>query len=268
MDHVKSVSVITIVLNDPADFKKTGSSVLAQNYPDIEWIVVDGGSADGTAEEIRKHESKISHWISEPDRGIYDAMNKGLAKATGDWVNFMNAGDTFNSLDTVSKVMAYDLEGSDVVYGDSIAAYPHSQILLEAGKPEEMIRGMIFCHQSVFVRRELIRNNGFDLSFPVAADFKMFYGLFAAGYKFKKLPIPVAVFDSSGLSNRRMVQSAREHFTILKKHRRLNLQQRIYHLGFIFWVGLVSLGYRILPAKLVQNVRGKVRWWQGDKVTR
>jgi glycosyltransferase involved in cell wall biosynthesis len=262
MDRPTSVSVITVVLNNAAGFNLTRQSILGQDHPQLEWIVVDGGSTDGTAEAIRKCEPAISQWTSEPDRGIYDAMNKGLAKANGEWVNFMNAGDVFAFQDTVSRVMAGDLEGVGVVYGDSIAAYPAAQVLKRAGTPEMMVRGMVFSHQSAFVRKKLAMEKGFDLSFQVAADYEMMFRLFSGGAGFKHLPFPVAVVDVSGVSNRKMVQSAREHFAIASKYRNLSLVQRIYHVAYIGWVALVTAGYKILPVGLmhrISNITSKTR---------
>lgn len=250
------ITIITVVRNAAGELKKTICSVLEQNYPHVEFIIVDGGSTDGTVEVIKAIDRQIAYWISEPDRGIYDAMNKGLARATGDWVNFMNAGDTFTGMDTISKVMASDLDGYGVVYGDSIAAHPHTQVLKRAGEPAKMITGMVFCHQAAFVRRELVGEDGFDLSFPIGADFKIMFRLFSKGHRFKKLPFTVAVFDTSGMSNLKMVQSAREHFDIVKKYKKLSFSERCYHHGFICWVSLVSLGYRVLPDRLVQKIKG------------
>ncbi len=264
VSHPK-VTIITVVRNAVEELRKTISSVLGQDYPCVEFIVIDGGSADGTAEVIKSNAENIAYWISEPDQGIYDAMNKGLAKATGDWVNFMNAGDVFTGKDTISKVIASNLEDYGVVYGDSIAAYPLGRLVFKrAGMPEDMVKGMVFCHQAAFVRRELVTRVGFDISFPIGADFNILFGLYSTGVRFKKLPLTVAIFDAAGLSNLKMVQSAREHFAIVKKYRKLTFPQTLYHQCFIGWVGLLSLGYMILPEGLVQWVRG----WGGDKVTR
>jgi glycosyltransferase involved in cell wall biosynthesis len=256
-DILPKITIITVVRNAADELKKTIFSVLEQDYPHIEFIIIDGNSTDGSVEVIKAHAPNIAYWISEPDRGIYDAMNKGLARSTGEWVNFMNAGDTFTGKDIISKAMAGDLDGYAVVYGDSVASYEHTRVLKRAGEPEKMITGMVFCHQAAFVRRELVRDGGFDLSFPVGADFEILFGLFSAGHRFKKLPFTVAVFDTSGMSNLKMVQSAREHFAIVKKYRKVTFPDRLYHHAFICWVGLVSLGYRVLPGWVVQRVRGR-----------
>ena len=248
------ISVITVVLNAAAELEKTICSVTGQVYPGIEFIVVDGGSTDGTLEVIRSNAERINCRISEPDRGPYDAMNKGLAIATGEWVIFMNAGDLFDGEDAISKAFAGDVSEYGVVYGNVIACYSQSRVIKVAGSPEELAKGMIFCHQSAFVRTSLARENGFDLQFPLGADFDMMFRLYAAGIKFKRLPFPVAVIDVNGMSNRRMVQSALEHYKIVRKYRKTGLGEHIFHAGFICWVSVISLGYRILPVSVMHRI--------------
>jgi glycosyltransferase involved in cell wall biosynthesis len=253
------ISIITVVRNSPGELKKTIASILEQDYPHLEFILIDGGSQDETLEVIKAHESRIAYWVSEPDQGIYDAMNKGIANATGEWVNFMNAGDTFTTKDILSQVFSgeINLNGTGVIYGDSIAAYPHSRVLKAAGPPARMVTGMVFCHQAAFVKRELIGPGGFDLSFPIGADFKVLFGLYSSGFKFKQLPLTIAVFDASGISNLRMVQSACEHYRIVRNFKRLTFSERFYHYRFILRVAIVSLGYRLLPEKWVQHIRSR-----------
>ena len=97
------ISVITVCYNAVANIEETMLSVLNQRYDKVEYIVIDGGSKDGTLDVIKKYANKLAYWISEPDKGIYDAMNKGIAKATGDWINFMNAGDKFINEEVLNK---------------------------------------------------------------------------------------------------------------------------------------------------------------------
>ncbi|MCY1133837.1 glycosyltransferase family 2 protein [Bacteroides fragilis] len=111
------VTIITVCYNAETTIEKTILNVINQTYADIEYIIIDGGSNDGTIEIINKYANKISYWMSEPDRGIYDAMNKGIKLAKGDWVSFMNSGDSFYSLDTVEDVVQFIREEYDVIYG-------------------------------------------------------------------------------------------------------------------------------------------------------
>lgn len=248
------VSVVTVVLNNRAGFVKTAGSVAGQDYPFVEWIVIDGGSTDETTKEIAHYTQKITWWTSEPDRGLYDAMNKGLHKATGEWVVFLNAGDAFAGTDTLSGVFGNDLTSYGVVYGDVLAGYSEAQVLKKAGKPAGLIKGMVICHQAVFVRTHLIQESGFDLKYPIGADFNMLFGLFESGCAFKQLDFPVAVIDVSGVSNRKMVQSAREHFSIVQKFRKMNFSEKMHHHAFILWLNLVTVGYKILPVKIMHRI--------------
>ncbi|MEP1967467.1 MAG: glycosyltransferase, partial [Nonlabens ulvanivorans] len=114
------VTVVTVVLNMPDLLERTIKSVLAQNYPNLEYVIVDGGSNTQTLDVIRKYESHIDFWNSEPDKGIYDAMNKGAKCASGTWVNFLNAGDTFISDTTVADVFEIADFNDDLIYGDTL----------------------------------------------------------------------------------------------------------------------------------------------------
>ena len=115
-------SIITITYNAVRLVEQTLLNVLSQSYPNIEYIVIDGGSTDGTVDIIRRYESGLAYWVSEPDKGIYDAMNKGLQKATGDYVSFINAGDTLCSSDTVQSVVSKLQKRKalpDIIYGET-----------------------------------------------------------------------------------------------------------------------------------------------------
>ncbi|MFA6126530.1 MAG: glycosyltransferase family 2 protein [Bacteroidales bacterium] len=175
------VSVITVVYNSLSLIEKTLCNVIAQTYPNIEYIVVDGGSTDGTNEIIRLYETQISYWISEPDRGIYDAMNKGLAAATGDFVWFMNAGDLIYTADTLEKVMTGDeSSGNDgyglIYYGDTmIVDSSYHEIGLRRLRPPEVLtwqsfkKGMLVCHQAIIVNRTIA--TPYDPRYGHSADF-------------------------------------------------------------------------------------------------
>ncbi|MEM6725896.1 MAG: glycosyltransferase family 2 protein, partial [Bacteroidota bacterium] len=113
-----SISVITVVYNGKDLLEGTIKSVINQTYPHIEYVMVDGNSKDGTQEIIQQYADRIDQWISEPDKGLYDAMNKGLRMATGDFVLFMNAGDEFRNPDVLEKVFAKATEKTDVLYGE------------------------------------------------------------------------------------------------------------------------------------------------------
>ena len=99
------ISVVTVSYNAVSTIEQTILSVINQTYPNVEYIIIDGGSTDGTVDIIKKYADKIAYWVSEPDKGIYDAMNKGVVVATGEWINFMNAGDIFTDSDVIDKLL-------------------------------------------------------------------------------------------------------------------------------------------------------------------
>jgi hypothetical protein len=180
------VSVITVVYNSLNLIEKTIRSITGQTYPNIEFVVIDGGSSDGTVEIIRLYEKQIDWWISEPDHGIYDAMNKGLAAATGDYVWFMNAGDRIYAADTLDKIFAggqprnFGESGirhkAKIWYGDTMIVDPeYREVGLRRLRPPEVLtwksfkNGMLVCHQAIIVSREIAEP--FDPRYRHSADF-------------------------------------------------------------------------------------------------
>jgi glycosyltransferase involved in cell wall biosynthesis len=192
------VSVITVVYNRKEDLVKTMASVEEQDYPNLEYVVVDGGSTDGSLELIKeKAEAGLIHrWISEPDKGIYDAMNKAVRLASGDWVNFLNTGDVYVEKDTLSQIFAQrDLSHADLVYGDAYLEYDDHRILRPAVPVKNMWRVHPFVHQALFSRRALAEERPFDLSLSICADYDFSYSCYKDGKKFEHVPVPVSVND-------------------------------------------------------------------------
>ena len=165
------VSVVTVVRNDSAGLRKTMESVLSQDYQHIEYIVVDGASTDDTVSVLHRRQHDISSWISEPDSGIYEAMNKGARLASGEYVSFLNAGDTFASRDTVSRMFTPP-PSAELLWGDCI---------IEKAKREEydcarnvihrLHRQMTVSHQSLFTKRAILLERPYDESLRIAADY-------------------------------------------------------------------------------------------------
>lgn len=175
---MKSLSVITVTYNAEHTLERTLKSVREQSYPHIEHVIVDGESKDGTVRLIRQYENDKMAWKSEPDRGLYDAMNKAAWMATGDYLCFLNAGDTFFAPDTVEKMMRSFIDGQppDLLYGetaivDERGAFLHMRRLRAPEKLswKSFKQGMVVCHQAFIVKRELFEP--YDLSFRFSADF-------------------------------------------------------------------------------------------------
>lgn len=157
------ITVITVCYNAISDIEKTIQSVIHQLYSNIEYVIIDGGSVDGTVKIIEKYHDKISYWISESDKGIYDAMNKGVDKATGEWVCFMNAGDTFYSSNTILSVSDCFCHQYDIVYGKvNMVNRSYSKLVTPATVPDKN-NPMPFNHQAVFTKTDLLKRMPFDL---------------------------------------------------------------------------------------------------------
>jgi glycosyltransferase involved in cell wall biosynthesis len=248
----QKVSVITVVLNDAQGIEKTTSGVLSQDYEPVELIIVDGGSTDGTWDIIKKNGDKIKWWVSKPDKGIYDAMNKGLEQAGGEWVIFLNSGDTFYETDTLSKIFAKPVpEDTGIIYGDYVADYGSYKVYRKSGKEADLWKGMIFCHQSIIIHTRLIKDRGYDLQYLLAADYDMICRLFSDGWKFLYFPRPVAICNASGRSNQFMVKACAEHYNIIRKYRKLTFTQRHYYSDRKLLLAMIMFAYRIFPKGVI-----------------
>ena len=216
------ISIITVCYNAIAEIEQTILSVINQTYQNIEYIIIDGGSTDGTIDIIQKYANKISFWVSESDNGIYDAMNKGIAKATGDWINFMNAGDCFYGKDTISNVFGTNYPPEVfVVYGAVVSK--SNNLILEPYRLEDFCKCMPFCHQSAFVRK--VHQLEFDIHYPIAADYNYFTSIYYDyGSKvFHYVGIPIAVYeDVTGVSTTSKKELVREYLSIRAAHKSLN----------------------------------------------
>ena len=200
------VTVVTAVLNDAGHIEQTILSVISQTDIEIEYIIVDGGSKDGTLELIGKYKDKISLLISESDRGVYDAMNKGIKYSTGDFVYFLNSGDVLLNPSILSKIKLEELkEKNAIIYGNVIVAYGNIEAL-EKPRPffnsKMKFKGIGICHQSMFFPGELIRNEKYDLSYNIAADYDLAYRLWRKGTVFLYKDITIAKYDwGKGISS-------------------------------------------------------------------
>lgn len=216
------LSVITIVYNNVADIERTMLSVLGQTYPNIEYIIVDGLSTDGTLDIIKKYRDKISKLISEKDEGIYDAMNKGLAAATGDYVLFMNSGDEIYDSDTVAKVFATAAD-ADIYYGETEMIDASGQTLGQRRHktPENFTwrdfkYGMSVSHQAIYIKRSL--TEPFDRRYHLSADIDWILKAAKKAKNIVNVHQYVAKYLVGGMSKKRHRQSLVERFKIMKRY--------------------------------------------------
>jgi glycosyltransferase involved in cell wall biosynthesis len=200
--YTPCVTIITVTCNAIQSLEKTIISVLNQTYTNLEYIIIDGSSTDGTLDIIKKYENRLTKWISEPDNGIYDAMNKGVAMASGEWVNFMNAGDYFNENETIEQVFKNYDGKADVIYGDVLLS---DGSVKKASNIEAMKLRLPFCHQAAFTKATIFKRIKFDTNYKIIADYVLYFNTY---YKhmacFQYLKFVVAIFDTYGFSNRNL----------------------------------------------------------------
>jgi glycosyltransferase involved in cell wall biosynthesis len=199
------LSVITICYNDREGLEKTMPSVLAQTFRDFEYIVIDGGSTDGSADYIRSHAGRLAFWISEKDKGIYNAQNKGWQHAQGEYCLFLNSGD-YLADERVLQTIFETKPDADIIYGE-LKVDNGKDPYYTLGQPdpftfEDMIYSTLF-HPAAFIRRKLLEErNGYDESFRIVADYDFFLDmLFVKKCSSHYIPIPVAVFNTAGVGS-------------------------------------------------------------------
>lgn len=206
------VSVVTVVYNGVSIIENTIKSVINQTYDNLEYIIIDGGSTDGTIDIIKKYDDKISLWITEPDKGIYDAMNKALNRLGGLWVNFMNAGDYFYSNTAVEDAFGIGTDYSEyaAVYGDAEYRLTNFSYIRPAYDCDRD-HFMPFSHQAAFVRADIAKKNKFNLKYRIAADTEFFLRLNREGYQLKHIDVTICSYDASeGFSMNNEVKHAKE----------------------------------------------------------
>lgn len=204
------ISIITVSYNAAFVIEKTILSVINQTYSNVEYIIIDGGSVDGTVDVIKRYVDKVAYWISETDNGIYDAMNKGIDQATGDWIIFMNCGDLFSSSKVLELIFLNDVyEDVDVIYGNSIAFDENVSITQLAGDNVNVLaKNPIYRHGASFVRTVVHKEFKFDLekekSISYALDFDCIYRLYCAKKIFRKVDVIIVSYEMKGVSNHPM----------------------------------------------------------------
>lgn len=217
-----TLSVVTVVYNNAQDIERTMLSVLTQTYPHIEYIIIDGKSTDGTLKIIHRYKDQVAKIISEKDDGIYDAMNKGLAAVSGDYVVFMNSGDEFYDQDTVQKVFESEA-GADIYYGEtemidgegnSLGQRRHTAPAAFTWK--DFKYGMSISHQAIYVRRSIAEP--YDYRYKLSADIDWIIRAAKKANKIVNVNQYVAKYLVGGMSKAKHRQSLTERFDIMKRY--------------------------------------------------
>ncbi|MDP3181561.1 MAG: glycosyltransferase family 2 protein [Desulfobaccales bacterium] len=260
------ISVITVCLNAAEFIEQTILSVLSQTYPHVEYIVLDGGSTDGTVEIIRRYESRLAYWHSWPDRGQTHAFNLGLALALGDWLLYLNADDFLWEPSVVEKMAPYlfSHKEADVVFGQTITVTrqqdsrpaPMRKVLGHPWRWQEFRWQDTIPHPSVFTNRQYFdRVGGFDETYRIAMD----YEIYLRGGKTLQvhyLPIPVTGMREGGVSRENVVRTFREGRRALDKNQALPLA--LCWLNFFWRIGYYYLGQA--AHKVLDPLAQKIAW--------
>lgn len=212
-------SIITVNFNHRDGLRKTIESVINQTFSDYEYIIIDGGSDDGSEEVIKDYSDKITYWVSERDKGIYNGMNKGIVKAHGTYVNFMNSGDIFYSKDTLEKVSCL-MDDSDFIVGKDYNQDPNTGEVFTTILPTRISMAAFYMwtlpHQSAFIRRSLFDNSLYDESLRIVADWKFYLDMIVyEGKTVQLLDLPVCNREQEGVSISQASKTVEERLKVL-----------------------------------------------------
>lgn len=218
-------SIITVTYNAGAVLEDTIQSVITQTYRNVEYIIVDGGSKDHTLDIINRYREHIHTLVSEPDKGLYDAMNKGIRLATGDYLCFLNAGDELHEDDTL-QLMVHSITGTelpDVLYGETaiVDEEGHFLRMRRLSAPENLNwksfkDGMLVCHQAFFPRRELAEP--YDLHYRFSADFDWCIRIMKKSHTLHNTHLTLIDYLNEGMTTRNHRASLHERFRIMCRH--------------------------------------------------
>jgi glycosyltransferase involved in cell wall biosynthesis len=213
------ITVVTVVYNGASLIEKTIQSVIHQKYPYIEYVIIDGASADGSVNIIKNYEAKITKWLSEKDTGIYNAMNKGIKEATGEWICFLNCGDVFVDTQTVQRIVdSLPLSHTaDIIYGNILVEQQNGTLHERVAKEPCNIHRMHFCHQSAFVKTDLLRAYMFDEKYRMSADLKFFKQCHYDKRTFAHVNFPTVIYDTSGISNVQRKKGLLDNIAVIKE---------------------------------------------------
>ncbi len=216
------VTIITITYNAAETLERTIASVEAQDYGNIEYVIVDGGSTDGTMQIVGRHSQRVNKCISEPDDGLYYAMNKGLKAATGEYVWFLNSGDELNGPGTVSLVASLS-DGADIIYGDTVITAMDGHVIggRRLTPPERLTResfrnGMLVCHQAFVARRSICPP--YDTRYRYSADYDWCLRIVEKSRKAVNARASLVRFLDGGVTKSHIAEGLRERFDIMRRH--------------------------------------------------
>lgn len=252
------VSVITVSLNSEGSIEKTIRSVIDQTYRNIEYLVIDGGSTDGTLDIIRENENYIAYWLSEPDRGIYDAMNKGIVLCRGEIIGIINSDDWYLPDAIEQVVKAYrEHRDVDVFFGDLLTVDRDGGHVEEIkGSLESITSDMTLNHPTVFITGETFARNPFRMDLKIVADYELMLRLYLAGAKFHYLGVPMACFTRGGKSYNHRLRFS-ELYDLKKEYHLINGREHA--------ILSILLPLKILDARFEEFLKGRNYFGDPDR---
>jgi glycosyltransferase involved in cell wall biosynthesis len=219
------VTIITVTYNSRSSLKQAFDSVVNQSYEKIEFIVIDGGSTDGTIDLIKEYSYKITYWVSEPDQGIYNAMNKGIDKANGDLVYFLNSDDYLYDSSVVEDIVKIYGQANkpDAIYGPVLIYNKKSGVIGRSDKkfePKYVQKGRVICHQGIFMKRELLVKHKFNEQYKIVADYELQVKCLIQKCRFLHVDKVIAYYSNDGFSSQLESKRRRiiEKMDVIKEH--------------------------------------------------
>lgn len=262
------IAVVTVTFNAEQDIEVTLKSVLEQNYKNLSYVVMDGGSSDGTISIINSYKEALLkkgialQVISEKDNGIYNAMNNSLKYINSEYVLFLNAGDYFTDANTISAIFNdSNILEYDVIYGDYYLYYQNYRKYVESLSYIMLPNQMISTHQSFFVKTGLLQNRPYNECYKMAADYDFFLEMFLKGKSFFHVNVPVVYFKTEGISQQKALLTQQELLDIQCKYIGMSNAKKFYKMCCIPFICVKKILLNIIP-KNIRYLKYK-RWQNG-----
>jgi len=264
------VSIITVCLNSEKYLEQTIQSVINQTYDNIEYIIIDGGSNDRTLDIIKKYENRIAYWVSEPDKGIYDAMNKGISFARGEWVGIINSDDWY-APDTVHCIVeaAAEKPETGVFFGNMIVYQPENNRVAyhqaKKGQPEDLSLEMNIPHPTCFVARRIYEQFQFNPAFRIAGDYDLLVRFYFNGIKFSHIDRTLVYYRPGGISTQNFYRRIIEEYRIHSRYHCLKALQKWFHETNNFFLGKLRKCFPEAFKNKYRNYKKKIRAFKGHR---
>ncbi|MGL5057598.1 MAG: glycosyltransferase family 2 protein [Fusobacteriaceae bacterium] len=256
------ICIITVTYNAEQFIRSTLESLLVQNFKNYELIIKDANSTDKTLEIIKEY-SKIFEEnqiklkiVSKKDNSIYDGMNQALELIEHEWVYFLNAGDTLYSKETLNSIYTYLDENLDIIYG-SVNMVLDNKVskIKKPFKIQEILKGMIFCHQGVIIKSKLMKEEKYDTKYKVCADYNFFLKMYLAKKKFKEIDTIFSNYDLNGYSNKNSILTLKETFEIIKENKILTNNIKINFILLMIREKMKNIIQKIFGNKIYLIIR-------------